>query len=620
LGYETYIHVFSWPWLVYLDFRGRKWCGGTLIHPKYVLTAVHCVHRESMPKIVIGAHDKNDPNAIIVKAKRITLFPEFYKPVDWNNDIAIIELETAVPLSDKVMPLCLPPAEAYMNPTLAGPLSMCVAAGWGADRAKNPNYPVKLQEVNIKLLQRKTCLNIPGYENQVTNKMFCAGHLEGGKDTCQGDSGGPLMCKLVGPGSPWVLYGITSWGIGCAQRYTPGVYVKVSKFIDWIESETGVSPSIKVLDYLNLAAMEPLKNFPDAKEVNVQTPNYFAANIQSPADSWEIQHHVQSQKTCGGEIWGPSGTIKSDGYPFKYQPRQYCKWWIRARDTKNLIVLTFKDISLDTSDGCILNDHIMVFDYNNEIVGTPQCRLARKTQWTVTGRRHLSLYFNTNEKVEGKGFLATFKEVPDPEKIHSDDMKEARTCGGKWRLEALPKVQRIISPGFPSRYPINTNCFWRIRAPTERHKVHLQFREFNIEPSPPGKAMDCEYDFVKVYTGITSYIGENLIGELCGKLTAEEMKKIYRGDAGQSLFITFNSDNRGTGKGFSAYYVASKYDGVIPKPTLSPSMQRYVLSNSKPTKPNGKPMKITGKSMGNRRKPMKVWNLSAKDKKLLDGE
>jgi hypothetical protein len=108
----------------------------------------------------------------------------------------------------------------------------------------------------------------------------------------------------------------------------------------------------------------------------------------------------------------------------------------------------------------------MIFDYNNDIVGTPQCRLAKQTQWTVTGRRSLTVYFNTNDKTEGEGFLAEFYEREDPEKQHVESVKAARTCSDKWKLDASFSPQELTSPGWPNKYPLNTNCFWRIRAPT----------------------------------------------------------------------------------------------------------------------------------------------------------
>ena len=55
----------------------------------------------------------------------------------------------------------------------------------------------------------------------------------------QGDGGGPLVCE--DQQGFHELTGLVSWGFGCGRKDVPGVYVKVSSFIGWINQIISVN-------------------------------------------------------------------------------------------------------------------------------------------------------------------------------------------------------------------------------------------------------------------------------------------------------------------------------------------------------------------------------------------
>lgn len=64
--------------------------------------------------------------------------------------------------------------------------------------------------------------------------MLCAGVEEGGRGQCSGDSGSPLTIDGM-------QIGVVSWSVKpCAVAPYPGVYTKVSHYIDWIIEKTGL--------------------------------------------------------------------------------------------------------------------------------------------------------------------------------------------------------------------------------------------------------------------------------------------------------------------------------------------------------------------------------------------
>lgn len=92
-------------------------------------------------------------------------------------------------------------------------------------------------KVGVGGVSRAQCNQVYGSRNVILNeKQMCAGG-EKGKDSCNGDSGGPLMTidhsnKL----QPYMYCaGIVSFGPkACGMEGWPGVYTRVSAYMDWI--------------------------------------------------------------------------------------------------------------------------------------------------------------------------------------------------------------------------------------------------------------------------------------------------------------------------------------------------------------------------------------------------
>lgn len=101
-------------------------------------------------------------------------------------------------------------------------------------------------QVDVPLLGPVACRNTAYNATEITDNMICAGFISGGKDACQGDSGGPLVVSDQQSG--YRLTGIVSWGNGCALRHYPGVYTRVSRYIDWLEENTGLTFSQQAID------------------------------------------------------------------------------------------------------------------------------------------------------------------------------------------------------------------------------------------------------------------------------------------------------------------------------------------------------------------------------------
>ncbi|ERL85036.1 hypothetical protein D910_02459 [Dendroctonus ponderosae] len=227
----------KWPWQISL----RQWrtstylhkCGAALLNENWAITAAHCVDNVPPSDLLLrlGEHDlSNEAEPYLHEERRVQIVashPQF-DPRTFEYDLALLRFYEPVQFQPNIIPVCVPKTdENFVGRT-------AYVTGWGRLYEDGP-LPSVLQEVSVPVINNSVCESMyrsAGYIEHIPHIFICAGWRKGGFDSCEGDSGGPMVIQRED--KRFLLSGVISWGIGCAEPNQPGVYTRISEFKDWI--------------------------------------------------------------------------------------------------------------------------------------------------------------------------------------------------------------------------------------------------------------------------------------------------------------------------------------------------------------------------------------------------
>lgn len=168
------------PWQVSIQTNNSvHFCGGSIIHKRWILTAAHCLtsiqNKTSSIQVRVGATDRKTEGEIF-EIEQVFMHHMYDKLNKFDFDFGLIKLKKGLRFNKKVRAI----AFAQFGDSEVRNGTKCLVSGWGETNNGNESNQ-KLRAVEVPIVDHELCNK--AYGGRITARMICAGFYdEGGKD------------------------------------------------------------------------------------------------------------------------------------------------------------------------------------------------------------------------------------------------------------------------------------------------------------------------------------------------------------------------------------------------------------------------------------------------------